>query len=311
VKRVRLVLVLPLVVGGGIVAIVASRDRSRERPQSFTAPPGDTALARTIAVSGSTLSSDSALERAASSADNAEPDVTTLAGLIQRALASNRSHEHELALNDLLPALVKRDPTAAGRLAEMSLAEHHRGRLLDRVARLWAAEDMASALAWAEGLQHHGEREDALTQICLQLSETDPAGAVELRARFLTEHDRYDALEDLTLRWAERDLLPAFAWVSRRPADERRDKLVARVAFVCAREAPAEAARFVVETMSPGETRDEAAISVLYQWAKQDRAGAAAWAQTFPEGPIRDRALKELALATAEAAPSGAARLVP
>jgi len=36
-------------------------------------------------------------------------------------------------------------------------------------------------------------------------------------------------------------------------------------------------------------------MSVLSQWAMQDFAGASAWADQFPAGPLADRARQELA----------------
>jgi len=52
--------------------------------------------------------------------------------------------------------------------------------------------------------------------------------------------------------------------------------------------------RFVVKQIPPGLTQTEAAIMVVHQWALRDPAGAASWVESFPEGPIRDRAVNEL-----------------
>jgi hypothetical protein len=35
-------------------------------------------------------------------------------------------------------------------------------------------------------------------------------------------------------------------------------------------------------------------MSVLHQWGLQDLPAATAWAEHFPEGPVRDRAILEL-----------------
>jgi len=77
------------------------------------------------------------------------------------------------------------------------------------------------------------------------------------------------------------------------PGDER-DRLFSRVAFTRSKENPADAAKLVVEWISPGEVQNEAAISVLHQWALREPNAALAWAQLFPEESLRNRALKEV-----------------
>jgi hypothetical protein len=70
--------------------------------------------------------------------------------------------------------------------------------------------------------------------------------------------------------------------------------LLQRIAFVEAKSNPAEAGRLISEQMSPGQIQSEAAISVLYQWTRQDAAAAMAWAESFPPGDLRERAINEV-----------------
>jgi hypothetical protein len=79
-----------------------------------------------------------------------------------------------------------------------------------------------------------------------------------------------------------------------KPPGEQRDQLLQRIAFVVAKTNPAEAAQLVSQQMSPGQTQTEAAISVLYQWTQQDPAAAMAWAESFPPGDLRERAINEV-----------------
>ena len=80
-----------------------------------------------------------------------------------------------------------------------------------------------------------------------------------------------------------------------KPIGEERDRLLGRVAFTRSKENPIEAAKLVAEWISPGEVQNEAAISVLHQWALRDPKAALAWARLFPEEGLRDRALNEMA----------------
>jgi hypothetical protein len=70
--------------------------------------------------------------------------------------------------------------------------------------------------------------------------------------------------------------------------------LLARLAMVMAKTAPADTARMVAEQISVGNIQNEAAISVVYQWAQTDPSAARVWVNLFPDGFLRTRALNEL-----------------
>jgi hypothetical protein len=101
-------------------------------------------------------------------------------------------------------------------------------------------------------------------------------------------------MEDIALTWAGKDLADALSWAASQPAGNQRDEIMARVAFMESRTAPEAAANLVIDEIPPGPAQDEAVISVLHQWAIQDFASAKAWAELFPSGPVRERALAEL-----------------
>jgi len=102
-------------------------------------------------------------------------------------------------------------------------------------------------------------------------------------------------LGNLAQQWAERDLPSAISWAGNYPPGENRDNLFARIAFAESQTSPANAAQMVVEQISPGSTQQEAAMSILHQWALQDMTRALAWAEQFPAGELYDRAIIELA----------------
>ena len=215
---------------------------------------------------------------------------------IQQAFASTNIETREFALTNLLPALVQKDaPAAAGLIERITAAGDLREAALRQVAQNWAAQDSSAALAWAATLIDANEREVALTDVCLQVAQTNPAEAVKLREQYVPSDVPSPALANLAQQWAEKDFSAALAWTLARPPGEQRDQLIAHVAFVQAQTAPLEAANLVVDQMSPGEAQTEAAMSVLHQWGLQDLAAATAWVEQFPEGPVRARATLEIA----------------
>lgn len=129
---------------------------------------------------------------------------------------------------------------------------------------------------------------------CLQLAERDPRAAVTLAINTCAYETQPGLLENLVAQWAAHDIQASHEWVLQQQPGEWRDGLMERVAFIGSQSNPVAAARIVTEEMTPGQIQTEAAISVLHQWALRDLNAAAAWASTFPEGPLRQRAMGEI-----------------
>lgn len=228
---------------------------------------------------------------------NLEPKPISVARLvaeIQEAFDSFSIPRLDFALTELLPALVKADPAAAGQLAESLERPELRAEVLYWVALWWGQKDPERALAWATGLVVEHERETALTLAASQLASADPATALQVTAPSLRPDQTSDALGTFAQRWAEKDLAAALRWTLALSPGAQREALVAQLAFVAAERAPAVAARLVVEEMSPGVGQNEAALSVLHQWGLRDFYAAKTWVARFPAGPLHDRAVAEL-----------------
>jgi len=162
--------------------------------------------------------------------------------------------------------------------------------------RDWARRFPAEALAWLR-IAPEGAQRDTVAEIaCPELALTDPSQAVEVAESCGPSGTNLmeNVLDNLAQLWAERDEPAALAWADGKPPGNDRDRLFERIAFVESKTDPANAARLVVEEISPGETQEEAAMSVVYQWARQDADSAMAWAERFPAGGLRDRAMQEV-----------------
>lgn len=158
--------------------------------------------------------------------------------------------------------------------------------------RVWARAYPSEALAWALQAAAGPQRDAVMETVCPQVAATNAAAAVALVERAGSSCS--NLLANMVQLWAEQDGAAAYAWAMNRPAGEERDCLFGRLAFVEAKTRPEEAARLIVEQMSSGAAQVEAAISVMHQWALRDAPAALAWAQLFPEGTLRDRAIGEV-----------------
>lgn len=166
--------------------------------------------------------------------------------------------------------------------------------------RDWARTFPAEALAWTQFAANGPQRDTMAEIVCPQLAQTNLLAAVVLAENCLdclgsgTNAVVQNLLDNLAQTWAEQNEQDAYAWASATPPSEERNRLLERMALVQAKTNPHKAAKSVAEQMSPGEIQNEAVISVLYQWTRQDASAALAWAQSFPAGDFRDRAIQEV-----------------
>jgi hypothetical protein len=161
------------------------------------------------------------------------------------------------------------------------------------MARLrdWAARDLNGALAYVSQMPEGDERDAAMQAVCFGLAQKNPARAVEL-AQSLDQPQA--VMEDIVQQWATTDLKSALVWANDQPAGDQRDQFFARTTFILSQTDPSDAASLVMEQISPGAAQDEAIMTVINQWANKDLKAAASWVQTFPDNPLRERALNEL-----------------
>jgi hypothetical protein len=212
-----------------------------------------------------------------------------------RAYASTPSESVPTPVeNAISSSNVISEPTKEERginLLDMQATPAATSKLPEEDMESWAREHPEDALRWMATAPEGPTRDIVLEIACLHLAQADPVRAINL----VEMHGaNVNLMANIIHQWAERDLAAAQAYVLKKPAGEERDLFLSRIAFVRSQEDPAEAAKCVAEQISPGEIQNEAAISVLYQWCLRDTNAAATWAQLFPEGALRDRALKEV-----------------
>jgi len=103
-----------------------------------------------------------------------------------------------------------------------------------------------------------------------------------------------NVLENLVMQWADQNVLDAYNWAAAKPPGAQRDALLSRIAFVESKTDPQDAATLVAQQIPAGQNQDEAAISVISQWALKDPNAAMKWAQSFSAGTLHDRAINEV-----------------
>lgn len=223
-------------------------------------------------------------------ADNPEDLVKQ----IEKALGTKDITDWEWVLNTLFPALAAKDHAAAARLVAGIPAGDVHEQLLRRLARIWATADFADAVTWIATIKDDVDRKAAFEDACFEVGNSDPAEAISAWETLEFTADDH-VLENLIQNWAAKDLPAVQAWLGTKPESKFRDQAVARVAYVMAKDKPAEAVVLAQAEIPAGPAQTEAVISVLSQWALHDLAGASAWVQRLPNGELAERARNELA----------------
>jgi hypothetical protein len=163
-----------------------------------------------------------------------------------------------------------------------------------RTFRDWARQQTEKAFEWALRQPDGPQRREVLVDVCYQVAQSDPAMAVSMAQQLCLDQGQGAVMENLIQQWAGQDLIAAYSWAQEQLPSEEKDELMMRIAFVYSQTDPADAAQLVSEQIAPGQTQTEATMTVLHQWALQDMQGAVAWAQLFPAGTLRERAMNEL-----------------
>jgi hypothetical protein len=178
-----------------------------------------------------------------------------------------------------------------------------RDQVMNQIAHVWAVKSPEAATTWAAKRMNPEERDRLLEIIAAEREERDAPDVPESRvvedlseavSHIAADNSKRVEVENLTQKWAVKNLPAALNWVQQQPAGEIRDNLIGRVAMIQSETAPAAAARLVAEQISPGPAQMEAALSVIHKWGLQDLAGAVAWVHLFPAGQLKERAVTEL-----------------
>jgi hypothetical protein len=124
---------------------------------------------------------------------------------IERALVSLDDARRDRTYMQLLPVLIRIDPSAMKRLVEGCPGGPVREELLRHTARTWSSIDLDAAMEWATAMQDDGERVIAATEIVFQVGQADPGHAIQV-ADLLGVGRNDGTVEHIAQLWAVEEL---------------------------------------------------------------------------------------------------------
>jgi hypothetical protein len=233
-------------------------------------------------------------------------DARRLRQEIQAALSSPHPGAAAEVFTHQLVSLIRVDPWAAARFVQAHENEAWYDEFMRALAENWAEVNADEASQWVAQMERPDEQDTMLSCLCFRVAQTDPMRAIQLmEQQGVHTERRLTLLGSLAHEWATKDMASALKWAAQYPSGETRDALFRQIALARAKSSPAEAAWLVVQQIPPGPIQSETGLCILHEWARQDAPGAAAWAEQFPEGELRDRAIDDVSrIATYLAQPS-------
>ena len=259
-------------------------------PRILAPPPSTVGASRPIEDASTQLARLSASTRGAPLVNFDALDAAL--GDFERAFQAAPEEELDLIAAARLADLVRQDARKAARFIEMQLSSKRREVLIRHFSRLWGESDAEAALAWAQALPDAQESNLARRSVCLSLSQTNPAAAIERCADNDTEGEA--DFQGIFQAWAQSDPASAGEWLDAQPASTRLDRLRHRYVHVLAKTNPREALQMAEEGFTVRADRDEAVLAVLHQWGLQNPNAAREWAGSYAPDELKVRALAEI-----------------
>jgi len=119
--------------------------------------------------------------------------------------------ERDQALPALCFGLAQTDPAHA---VEMAQTLHQPEDVMENLVQQWAANDVVSALVWANNLPAGGQRDQLLQRVTYVLSQTDPSDAAGLVLEQIPPGPAQDeTVMTVVHQWGNQNLQAANAWV--------------------------------------------------------------------------------------------------
>lgn len=199
------------------------------------------------------------------------------------------------------------------------------------IAGEWARQDPAAAMAWAASLTT--EKGQAMNSVVSEIAKTDPRKAAEMIGQ-MDLADRGDAYRSVAERYGAQDFVDAQTWIRTLPTEEQAGALGSAIRGLSGTD-PIAAAK-ALAGMAAGEEKDrvmddvvgnlarkdpQAAADLLKQqesedaqrngmralmpaWTSQNPQAALDYANSFPQGNVRDNALQSWVMSNSTGAPA-------
>ncbi|MDB6019211.1 MAG: hypothetical protein JWR19_3700 [Pedosphaera sp.] len=189
--------------------------------------------------------------------------------------------------------------------AELEIIE--REKKIQAFVQEMAQADIPAALKFLMNQDATEEVRDLRMLLLRRWTEMDPQSAADFAIGLPTGDDRSEAIDQVSIAWANLDISQAVRSVEQWPEEERQSGL-RNIAYEAARTDPIQALTLAVE-LPASQSRDDLISHSAAQWALTTPETALAWAKQIPDEILRDKVIGVIATVWASLNPMSAAYL--
>lgn len=157
---------------------------------------------------------------------------------------------------------------------------------------LAANTDLPTAWQEAMNIADSQQRVQALAQIAVQWSLTDPQAALQASEAMPADGMRQAIQQQIVMRWAQSEPRAVFEWVRNAPQTRQTTNMMQAAVQVLAQTDFAEA-QLLVDSLEPAQG-DQARLGLLTQWAQQDIEGLKSWLASQTNQRVRQQAIQQV-----------------
>ena len=190
---------------------------------------------------------------------------------------------HSNSANGALSQLAQKDLASAEAYAVGLDTEPERRQALLQIAQGLTQEDPNDALEWVRRQDSQTIRDQAMITILSSLAANDPARAAGLIGEIENIHQRGGSIGQIASLWAHKDPQAAISWAKNLPPTNARLGALATIAQQLVQSDPRTAID-LIETL-PGQSRQQLLPNLINQWSVQDFEGARDWV-TSQQDPV-------------------------
>ena len=204
-----------------------------------------------------------------------------------------------------LSKLAHKDLASAEAYARGLEHTHQRTSAMSTIAGALAQKDPNAALEWAKALDPSEGRENHIATVLRTMSVEDPQGVSSMLGEITNLQQRSSLINSISSHWIQKDPNAALSWIKTLPGSQAKTQALSS-AFRQLIHQDSDQVPQLLEQIPPAN-RNQIVSGMIQQWANKDFHSAKQWLTTQDNPHILERGLSNLLSIWAQKAPGEAA----
>jgi hypothetical protein len=184
------------------------------------------------------------------------------------------------------------DPKAALDFTNQQTDPKVKSEILKGVIDGMAQKDPNRALELTLSLPKTDDsRENSISAVLFDLSESDPKGAVGYAMNLLSDMNRNESISRLAGEWVRGDPQGALGWYGSLTDPKLKEQVAGNMIGILSQDDPAKAIN-LLDTMPLGNVQNQALTTIANNWARIDQKAALDWANQQTDPEVKSRILE-------------------